>query len=82
MDGMPNLQDLLDRLPPFIQKGNKYCKLHICKERDRYVMKYSSASKDLFGQDTDLAVLAARMLQKLEELDGTKGYHVDWDFWR
>ena len=77
MEGNSDLKSLLDRLPPFIQKGNKLCKLIIWKDRNRYVMKYSNATDDLLSCDTDLAALASRILQKLYELEGTRGYTID-----
>ena len=79
MSNASDLKFLLDKLPPFIQKGNKFCKLIIWKDRSGYIMKYTNATDDLLSHDTDLTALASRILQKLQELEGTKGYIIRWD---
>jgi len=81
MSNYPDLKFLLDKLPPFIQKGDELCKLIIKKDRSYYVMQYNNATRDLLDHDSDLTALAFRMLQKLHELEGSKGYKIDWDFW-
>jgi hypothetical protein len=82
MPSKPDLESLLNKLPPFIQKGNKFCKLAIYKEGGVYVKKYTNTAHELLDHDSDLTALASRMLQKLQELDGTKGYIIRWDFWQ
>lgn len=63
-----DLKFLLDKLPPFIQKGNNLCTLIICKDRSGYIMKYTNATNDLLDHDADLTALTSRILQKLQEL--------------
>ena len=82
MSNNSDLKFLLDKLPPFIQKGNKFCKLIICKDRSGYIMKYTNATNDLLDHDTNLTALTSRILQKLQELEGTKGCIIRWDFWQ
>jgi hypothetical protein len=82
VDQNSKLRDLLDKLPPFIQKGNKLCILNIWKENSLYMMKYTNATDDLLDHDADLTALTSRILQKLQELEGTKGFIIRWDFWQ
>ncbi len=70
------LELLLDRLPPFIQKGNKLCKLIIYKQSGNWVIKYTNTTNDLNDHDKDLTVLTSRILQKLTDLKDTKEYII------
>jgi hypothetical protein len=81
MSNNSDLGLLHDKLPPFIQKGNKLCNLLIYKESGNYIIKYTNATEDLLGHDASLSALASRILKKLYELEGTRGYIIDWDFY-
>jgi hypothetical protein len=70
------LELLLDKLPPFIQKRNKLCKLQITKDNSHYIIKYTNATEDLHDFDSDLTTLTIRILQKLSDLKGIKGYII------
>ena len=56
---------ILDKLPGFIQKGNKYCKLHIIKQGSHFIIKYSN-TKDFFVSGPDVEQVFNTMLEKLK----------------
>lgn len=70
------LELLLDRLPPFIQKGNKFCKLIIHKQGSDYVIKYTNATDDLHDHNKDLTKLTSVILKKLEDLRDSGKYKI------
>lgn len=72
-----NLKILLYKLPPFIQKGNKFCKLIIHKQCGVWVIKYTNATNELHDFDHDLSAVAERILKKLSDLKGSKGYNIE-----
>ena len=61
-----NTLALLDSLPPFVQDGEKYCKLSITKDHGSYVIKYSNC-KELFKARNELHEALIEIHKILEE---------------
>lgn len=73
-----NVIIMLNDLPPFIQKGNKYCKLNITKQRNDYIIAYSNA-KEYFVFGEDIENVLNRMIDKLKNPPSDK-YIIDLNF--
>lgn len=76
MSNNTDLKFLLDKLPAFIQKGNKFCKLIIHKQGSEWEIKYTNATQELLEFGNDLSVLTSRILEKLADLQNSKGYII------
>lgn len=77
MSNNTDLKFLLDGLPAFIQKGNKFCKLIIHKQGSEWVIKYTNATDDLNDHDKDLTKLTSLVLKKLEDLRDSGKYKIN-----